>query len=126
MQSRQLIGFGAVFAFLGVAAGAFGAHALRDQLSPASMAIYQTGVQYQMAHALALVALGSQGVVKAEKAGWLFVAGIVIFSGSLYALAISRLGWFGAITPIGGVCFLFGWGFVAWGALRGDRKSQID
>lgn len=112
----------AVLAGLGVAFGAFGAHALRDRLAADLLAIFETGVRYQVYHALALF-----GAVLAAMrwptsslptaAGWLFVAGIVIFSGSLYALALSGQRWLGAITPIGGVAFLAGWlclAIVAW------------
>ncbi len=109
----------AIFGFLGVALGAFGAHALKDRLTPDMLAIYQTGVQYQVIHALALllVGIGLRGKA-ANWSGRLFAAGIVIFSGSLYALALSGVKVLGAITPLGGVCFLAGWAlvFVAAGA----------
>lgn len=112
----------AIFGFLGVALGAFGAHALKDRLSPDMLAIYQTGVQYQVIHALALllVGIGLRGRA-ATWSGRLFVGGIVIFSGSLYALALSGVKVLGAITPLGGVCFLAGWAmvFVAAGAKNG-------
>ena len=116
VQANKVLGAGAVFAFLGVAAGAFGAHALRDDLTPESMAIYQTAVQYQVVHAVALVALASQTRVRTTVAAWLFIAGILVFSGSLYGLAVSGIRALGAITPIGGVCFLAGWAYIAWQA----------
>jgi uncharacterized membrane protein YgdD (TMEM256/DUF423 family) len=99
---------------LGVALGAFGAHALRDIVSPSLLVTFETGVRYQMYHAFALfgvvVALSRwPGSSLAIWAGWLFVAGVVIFSGSLYALALSGQRWLGAITPIGGVAFISGW-----------------
>ncbi len=111
---------GAVLAFLAVGFGAFGAHGLRDRLSTESMAIYQTGVQYHFGHALAvlLVAALAPHLRLSAWIGRLFVAGVVIFSGSLYLLAITGMKWLGAITPIGGVCFLFGWGLLAWNAAR--------
>ena len=112
MQGRRLLGVGAVFAFLGVALGAFGVHALRDRLSAEMLAIYQTGVQYQMIHALAMVALGAQERVPARVTGWCFAIGVVVFSGSLYALAMTGIRMFGAITPFGGLCFLAGWAWL--------------
>jgi uncharacterized membrane protein YgdD (TMEM256/DUF423 family) len=115
------MGLGALSGFFAVAAGAFGAHALRARLTPDLLAVFETGARYQMYHALALVVTG----VLAERwqvpqpvwAGWLFVAGTVLFSGSLYALALSGERWLGAITPFGGIAFLAGWGFLAWAAL---------
>ena len=103
-----------LFGALGVALGAFGAHALRDIVSPSLLVTFETGVRYQMYHALALlgvvVALGHWPQSNlALWAGWLFVAGIVIFSGSLYALALSGQRWLGDVTPLGGVAFISGW-----------------
>ncbi|MGO8673564.1 MAG: DUF423 domain-containing protein [Capsulimonadaceae bacterium] len=101
--------------FLAVALGAFGAHALKNVLSPPNKAIWETAVQYHLAHALALLAVGVLGgssiaCSKALRAaGWLFTIGIVCFSGSLYALALSGVTVLGAVTPLGGVCFLAGW-----------------
>jgi uncharacterized membrane protein YgdD (TMEM256/DUF423 family) len=112
-MDRTFLLIGALAAFLGVAFGAFGAHALRARLSPESLAVFETGVRYQMYHAfalliiaLALVHLDGWAV---RAAGWLFTIGIVLFSGSLYAVAFTGIGTFGAITPIGGVAFLAGW-----------------
>ncbi|HEU4557675.1 MAG TPA: DUF423 domain-containing protein [Longimicrobium sp.] len=108
-----------MFGFLGVGAGAFGAHALRARVPENLLAVFETGARYQMYHALALLAVAlvasraPSGAVHA--AGWLFTAGIVIFSGSLYALALSGVRVLGAITPIGGVCFLAGWIALAIG-----------
>lgn len=108
---------------LGVALGAFGAHALKERISAASLTIWQTGVQYHLVHSVALIVVGlvlahsSSKLV--ERAGWLFVAGIAIFGGSLYALAITDIKVLGAITPLGGVCFLAGWACLALGAKRG-------
>jgi uncharacterized membrane protein YgdD (TMEM256/DUF423 family) len=112
----------ALFGALGVALGAFGAHALRGRLSPDLLAIFETGVRYQVYHALALIAVVvAIGRWPASSlpvaAGWLFVAGIFVFSGSLYLLALTGQRWLGAITPLGGVAFLGGWlslMIVAW------------
>ncbi|UCG85531.1 MAG: DUF423 domain-containing protein [Gemmatimonadota bacterium] len=114
---------GAISGFLSVAAGAFGAHALRQRLSPDLLAAFETGVRYQVYHALALFAVawaaGRWSAPQIPWAGWLFLAGTVAFSGSLYALALTGTRWLGAVTPIGGVCFLAGWLSLAWGiALR--------
>ena len=109
---------GAVAAFLGVALGAFGAHGLRGRLSPEMLAVFETGVRYQMYHALALLmtaaAIGRIGDARLLViAGWCFLVGIVLFSGSLYALALTSVSIMGAITPIGGLAFLVGWGCLA-------------
>jgi uncharacterized membrane protein YgdD (TMEM256/DUF423 family) len=98
---------------ISVAAGAFGAHGLKGRLDPQALAVFETGTRYQMYHALGLVAAG-WALTRwpgpwALRAGWLFVAGTVLFSGSLYALALSGARWLGAITPLGGAGFLLGW-----------------
>ena len=120
-MDRTFLLLGAVAAFLAVTLGAFGAHGLRARLSPEMMAVFQTGVQYHMAHALALILvsaiMGRMAGWLIQTAGWLFVAGIVLFSGSLYALAISGVTILGAITPIGGLCFLIGWACLAFAAI---------
>jgi uncharacterized membrane protein YgdD (TMEM256/DUF423 family) len=121
-MDRVFLPLGAVSALLSVAAGAFGAHALRARLSPDLLAVFETGARYQMYHALGLVAVAwattrwPAGVTSA--AGWLFVVGTVLFSGSLYALALSGVRALGAVTPFGGVAFLAGWACLAWAALR--------
>ncbi|MCB1648931.1 MAG: DUF423 domain-containing protein [Pseudomonadales bacterium] len=109
--------------FIAVSLGAFAAHGLKNALSPDLLATFQTGVQYHMYHALALLGVGvlalhfpAQTLLKA--AGFLFLAGIVLFSGSLYVLALSGIRWLGAITPLGGVAFLAGWALLAWSMLR--------
>jgi uncharacterized membrane protein YgdD (TMEM256/DUF423 family) len=124
-MDRLFITLGAASGFLGVALGAFGAHALRDRLSAAMLQTFQTGVSYQMYHALALLAVGVllgrfsiDGSSWLSGAGWLFVAGTILFSGSLYLLALSGTTWLGAITPIGGVAFLLGWLALAIGIWR--------
>ncbi len=120
-MERLFLAVGAVSGAVAVAAGAFGAHALRARLPADLLAIWQTGAQYQLAHALALLAAGflagrAPGAAPAA-AGWLFLAGTVLFSGSLYALALSGVRALGAVTPLGGVAFLGGWAALAWAAL---------
>ena len=107
---------GAINGFLSVALGAFGAHALKERLSEKYLAIWETAVQYQMFHALALIAIGILmsnkllgHVTSLNTAGYLILVGIVLFSGSLYVLSLTGIGILGAITPIGGVAFLVGW-----------------
>jgi len=104
---------GALMGFVGVGLGAFGAHALRGRLSPEMLAIFETAVRYQMYHAIALLAVAAM-MSKVDGrsvviAGWSFIAGILIFSGSLYALALTGVTMLGAITPIGGLALLAGW-----------------
>lgn len=110
--------------FLAVALGAFGAHALKARLSPEMSAVWQTAVQYHAWHALGLLGLGLLMLHWPERpglgvAGWLLLAGVALFSGSLYALALTGVRGLGAITPIGGVAFLAGWGVLAWAVARG-------
>lgn len=124
-MSRTFLLLGALSAGLAVALGAFGAHGLRARLSPADLATFETGARYQMYHALALltvawVATQAPGALP-RAAGWLFVAGTVVFSGSLYVLVLSGQRWLGAVTPIGGVAFLAGWACLALAALRLPR-----
>ena len=113
-MNRTFLLIGAAFGFLGVTFGAFGAHALRSRLSPDMLSVFETGVRYQMYHALAILvvasAMGHFGNARLlGLTGWLFTAGIVLFSGSLYALALSDIRILGAVTPIGGLLFLAGW-----------------
>ena len=109
-----------------MAAGAFGAHALRARLSPADLATFETAARYQMYHALALLAVAwlvERGHPRANLAGGLFIAGIVLFSGSLYVLTLAGLRWMGAITPLGGVAFIAGWLVLAFGGRAGRREG---
>ncbi|WP_223635427.1 DUF423 domain-containing protein [Corallococcus sp. EGB] len=119
---RWWIVVGAVNGFLSVAAGAFGAHALKSRLPQDLQVIFETGARYHMYHALALVAVGLLGTVRPspllESAGWAMLAGIVLFSGSLYALSLSGVRVLGAITPLGGLGFLAGWALLAVAAWR--------
>ena len=122
-MDRLFFCLGAISAFLAVAAGAFGAHALRARLAPELLAVFETAARYQMYHALGLVA-AAWAVARwpgalPQWAGWLFVAGTVLFSGSLYGLALSGARWLGAITPLGGAAFLAGWICLAMAARRG-------
>lgn len=112
----------ALLGFLGVALGAFGAHALESRLTPRDLDIFQTAVRYHLIHAVALLGVAQAwarwpgpGTVAA---GWLFVAGIAVFSGSLYVLVFTGQRWWGAVTPIGGVALLLGWLALAWAAFR--------
>lgn len=113
---------GAALCGVGVMLGAFGAHGLRDRLTVDMLAIFETGVRYHFIHALALFVVAWAASrwpgPFVNAAGWLFVAGIVIFSGSLYVLSISGIRWLGAITPIGGLCMIAGWALLAVAALR--------
>jgi len=117
---RTLVRLGALSALVAVAAGAFGAHALRSRLTPEMLAVFETAARYQMYHALALLALGVAGRASPwfSRAGWLFLAGTVVFSGSLYLLAGTGARWLGAVTPLGGAMFLAGWGCLLAGAGR--------
>jgi uncharacterized membrane protein YgdD (TMEM256/DUF423 family) len=124
-MDRLFITLGALSAFVAVAAGAFGAHALRERLSTSLLDTFQTGATYQMYHALALVGVGIllarfsvDGSPWLSAAGWLFVAGSILFSGSLYLLALTDTRWLGAVTPLGGVAFLLGWLALAVGVWR--------
>jgi len=121
-MERTFYALGALSALVAVAAGAFGAHGLRSRLTPEMLAVFETGARYQMYHALGLLAAGWAAArwpgTAAALAGWLFLAGTVVFSGSLYALALTGVRALGAVTPVGGVAFLAGWVALAWAALR--------
>lgn len=120
-MQRLLLIIGSLSALVAVVAGAFGAHALRDRIAAELLAAFETGARYQMYHALAL--LGSQlayfrwNAPQFLWAGWLFVAGTVLFSGSLYLMSLTGARWLGAVTPLGGLCFLAGWAAFAWGGI---------
>lgn len=113
-MARTFLLLAAVSGFLVVALGAFGAHGLKEKISAELLAVYQTGVLYQMFHTAALLVVAllltqTSQLSALRWSGWLFVVGIIIFSGSLYLLALTGVRWLGAITPIGGVAFLAGW-----------------
>ncbi len=121
-MERLFIIIGALSGAIGVGAGAFGAHALKARLEPRMLEVFETGARYQMYHALAMLA--AAWIVSrfpgslANASGWLFLAGTVLFSGSLYAMALTGVRALGAITPLGGVCFIAGWVCVALAAMR--------
>jgi len=122
IASRRAALAGALFGFLGVAAGAFGAHALKSQLEPSALAVFDTAVRYQIIHALALLA-SSWAIQQwpgriANASAIFFIVGIVLFSGSLYALSLSGVHLLGALTPIGGLFQLLGWLALALAAYR--------
>jgi uncharacterized membrane protein YgdD (TMEM256/DUF423 family) len=117
---RIFLAIAAIFGGLSVAAGAFASHALKEQLSASSLSIFETGARYQMYHALALLAVAllltrteSPPPPTLVASGVAFIAGVAIFSGSLYALSLTGINWLGAITPVGGVAFIIGWGCLA-------------
>jgi uncharacterized membrane protein YgdD (TMEM256/DUF423 family) len=122
MNERHLIACAAINLFIAIAAGAFGAHALKNYLSAEMLSVWQTAVQYQMLHGLALLALANLTPrldhKMIQRSAIAMLLGIALFSGSLYVLAYSGIRGLGAITPIGGVAFLFAWVNLAWTALR--------
>lgn len=120
-MDRVFFGIGALLAGLGVMAGAFGSHALRSRLSPDMLNVFEIAVRYQLIHALGLMAVAWAATrwpgVAVNAAGWLFIAGIVLFSGSLYLLTVVGTRGLGIITPIGGGLMMAGWACLAWAAL---------
>jgi uncharacterized membrane protein YgdD (TMEM256/DUF423 family) len=123
-NAKFLIVIGALAGAAGVALGAFGAHALKARLAPEALALWQTAVQYHFWHALGLIAIGIiiavalPGSTALKWAGWLMVAGLVLFSGSLYALALGAPRGLGAITPLGGTAWIAAWILLAWAVIR--------
>ena len=115
-MNRVLVAVGAINAAIAVAAGAFAAHGLKERLEPKMLEVFETGARYQMYHALAIALCG---LLAARTPGLIFQTGIVLFSGSLYALALTDVKVLGAITPFGGVAFLVGWVWLAVSNLRG-------
>jgi uncharacterized membrane protein YgdD (TMEM256/DUF423 family) len=118
-MKSPLLAAGAINALIAVGAGAFAAHGLKSRLDRTALDIFETGARYQMYHALGIILCALLATSTARTAGWLLQVGIAIFSGSLYALALTDVKVLGAITPIGGLAFLAGWAYLAWGALRG-------
>jgi uncharacterized membrane protein YgdD (TMEM256/DUF423 family) len=119
-----LLTLGGIMMFLAVALGAFGAHALKNRLTEDQQKTYQTGIQYHIAHGLGLILLGLAAAQLGSEtqivlAGWFLLAGIILFSGSLYALSLTGIRKLGAITPIGGICFLAGWVVFVIAAIQG-------
>ncbi|MCB1757657.1 MAG: DUF423 domain-containing protein [Gammaproteobacteria bacterium] len=123
------IGVGALLAMLAVMLGAFGAHGLKSHFSEQQMAWYQTAFQYHIIHAIALIITGLASALTPSKnlpklAGLCFLSGVLLFSGSLYTLALTQMRWLGAITPLGGIAFLFGWGLLAVAGFRINQKEN--
>ena len=118
MHNSRFLFLGAVFAGLAVAAGAFGAHMLRPVLDATMLGAFETGARYQMYHALALCLLAGiaerNPALRVAAVGWLFLIGMLLFSGSLYVLALSGVRWVGAFTPLGGAALITGWALLAW------------
>jgi len=127
MSARVFALAGALLAFAAVAAGAFGAHALKSRLAADALAVFETAVRYHLVHALALFVVAWASTQwpgrTTQTSGWLFIAGIVLFSGSLYLLALTGQRGFGVITPVGGLCLLAGWLALAWSAWRGRSRG---
>lgn len=136
MSARRFLTLGAVSGGIAVAAGAFGAHALRARIEPRLLEVFETAARYQMYHALALLVVallartdsGPAADPAAARAlavaGWSFVAGTLLFSGSLYAMALTGVRVLGAVTPLGGVAFLVGWGFLALAGWRIGARAR--
>ena len=118
---RLWIKLGGILGGLSVMLGAFGAHSLKERLTEKSLATFQTGVQYQFMHSIALILVGLLSLhfadeykKKIERPGWFFLAGIILFSGSLYSLALGGPRWLGPVTPLGGLCYMIGWVLLAF------------
>lgn len=128
-MSNLFIGIGALSAMIAVAAGAFGAHDLKQALSAEMLGIYHTAADYQFMHSIALIVIGILHKVSVRRshliAAWTMLAGILVFSGSLYILSISGIKWLGMITPIGGVCFIAAWLILATSYLFSNPSSEI-
>lgn len=127
MTRRLALICGAIFGGLSVVAGAFGAHMLKDFLTPHLLAVFETAVRYQMYHALALLITGFAMTDASSrvfhKSAWGFLVGILLFSGSLYGVSLLGVRWLGAVTPLGGVSFIFGWVCLVIGFVREPRGA---
>ncbi len=122
-MAKLFLSLGALAGLLAVALGAFGAHALRGRLDEYARGVFETAVQYHFYHALALALVGvlllsQPATALLKSSGWLFLIGIAVFSGSLYLLAITGIKWLGAVTPLGGLAFIAGWGCLAAAAWK--------
>ncbi|EMS88095.1 DUF423 domain-containing protein [Leptospira noguchii] len=122
LKQKTILAFSSLFGFLGVALGAFGAHGLKSILSPEMLAIYETGNRYHLIHSILPLILVITGFVNQSRTAWissiLFLAGILIFSGSLYILSITGIKILGAITPIGGISFLIAWALLGFSVIQ--------
>jgi uncharacterized membrane protein YgdD (TMEM256/DUF423 family) len=128
MTSQFIVFLGSFFGFLSVALGAFGAHGLKDKLSPEMLVIFHTATQYMTTHALGLIAVGILSKLYDQPlsvAAYSFILGILVFSGSLYALSLTEVRVLGAITPIGGLLFLVGWFSLAWTFFKTSSGSPL-
>jgi len=127
-MSNVFIGLGALSAFISVAAGAFGAHALKQVLDTGMLAVYHTAVDYQFFHSIGLIVIGTLHRISPRRshsiAAWTMLTGIILFSGSLFILSTSGIKWLGMITPVGGICFLAAWLILALSYLAGDRTGE--
>jgi len=125
--SRQFVVMGTIFAGIAVAAGAFGAHSLRGMLDAPMLAAFETAARYQMYHALGLCLVGLAIEQHPEgrytTVGWFFTIGILLFAGSLYSVSLTGVRWLGALTPLGGVAFITGWGLFAWEVWKSTNRS---
>jgi len=125
--SRQFVLMGTIFAGIAVAAGAFGAHSLRGILDAPMLAAFETAARYQMYHALGLCIVGwaieQHPEGRFTTVGWLFTIGILLFAGSLYSVSLTGVRWLGALTPLGGVAFITGWGLFAWEVWKSTNRS---
>ena len=128
--AQRFLVFGSIIAGLGVAAGAFGAHALKEILDAPMLQVFETATRYVMYHAIGLCivswAIDRYPEQRLEKSGWLFLIGILLFSGSLYVVSLAGIRWVGAVTPIGGLAFITGWLLLAWGVWRDARARSVN
>ena len=118
LTDRRIVAAGATLAGLAVTLGAFGAHALKGRIGADALGWWQTAVEYQMWHALAVLSLGLSGAPRWRLPAWFMVGGILVFSGTLYALALGAPNWLGAVTPLGGIAMILGWAMLAWRVTR--------
>lgn len=122
-DQRKMLAVGCGLVALGIVTGAFGAHALRASLGEQALGWWQTGVQYHLWNALGLVALSAAPLQRAKIPAALIISGLFVFSGSLYLMALTGMRWLGAVTPVGGVLMILGWGWAAWGAWAGRSAN---
>ena len=121
MWAKVFLAVGSLYGLLGVALGAFGAHGLRDRLDPSQLSSWQTAVHYQLIHAIALLVVGvwilQSGPAPLRYAGAFFLAGVVLFSGSIYVLILTSTTWLGPVTPLGGLCLMVGWAAMIYAGI---------